>query len=98
MPPLPPDLDALCRRYDVRRLEMFGSAARGADFDPAHSDIDLLVEYADQARPSLQDFLDLRAALEARFGRKVDLAMASAIRNPFLKAAIAADKRTLYAA
>ena len=34
-------LTALCRRYGVVRLEVFGSAARGADFDPAKSDADL---------------------------------------------------------
>ncbi len=35
------DLGALCRRHGVARLEVFGSAARGADFDPASSDADL---------------------------------------------------------
>lgn len=35
----------LCRRYDVRRLELFGSAARG-DFDLRSSDLDFLVEFA----------------------------------------------------
>ena len=38
-------LTALCRRYGVVRLEVFGSAARGADFDPAKSDADFLVEF-----------------------------------------------------
>lgn len=28
----------ICRRYQVRRLEVFGSAARGTDFDPERSD------------------------------------------------------------
>jgi uncharacterized protein len=35
-------LAELCRRYGVRRLELFGSAARG-QFDPATSDLDFLV-------------------------------------------------------
>lgn len=35
----------LCRRYRVRRLEVFGSAARGDDFDPARSDFDFLAEF-----------------------------------------------------
>ncbi len=39
------ELAALCRRYDVVRLEVFGSAARGTDFDPATSDADFLVEF-----------------------------------------------------
>jgi len=28
----------LCRRHGVRQLAVFGSAARGMDFDPASSD------------------------------------------------------------
>ena len=35
----------LCRRFHVRRLDVFGSAARGTDFDPSRSDVDLLVSY-----------------------------------------------------
>ncbi|HZZ63539.1 MAG TPA: nucleotidyltransferase domain-containing protein [Roseiarcus sp.] len=34
----------ICRRFGVRRLAVFGSAARGRDFDPARSDLDFLVE------------------------------------------------------
>jgi predicted nucleotidyltransferase len=36
----------LCRKYRVRRLDVFGSAARG-DFDEESSDVDLLVEFDD---------------------------------------------------
>jgi predicted nucleotidyltransferase len=39
------DIAELCRRFHVNRLEVFGSAARGSDFDPARSDVDLLVTY-----------------------------------------------------
>ena len=37
-------LAGLCRKHSVRRLELFGSAARG-DFDVATSDLDFLVEF-----------------------------------------------------
>ena len=94
-----PDLAALCRRFHVRRLDLFGSAARGADFDPARSDLDLLVAYEPgHSPPALADFLALREALEALFGRKVDLAMESAIRNPYLRAGIAAARVPLHGA
>jgi predicted nucleotidyltransferase len=36
------EIEQLCRRYEVRRLELFGSAARG-EFDPRHSDLDFPV-------------------------------------------------------
>jgi predicted nucleotidyltransferase len=42
-------LAALCRRFGVARLEVFGSAARGVDFDVSESDVDFLVEFRPQA-------------------------------------------------
>ncbi len=47
------DLIALCRRYGVKRLEVFGSAARGADFDPTRSDADFLVTFSPETRDDL---------------------------------------------
>lgn len=66
-------LIALCKRYDVARLEVFGSALRAADFDPARSDVDFLVTFAPHAPSSFAAFLDFKEALEALFGRRVDL-------------------------
>jgi len=40
------ELHELCRRFRVTRLELYGSAAEGR-FDPAASDLDFLVEFAD---------------------------------------------------
>ena len=37
-------LEELCRRYKVRRLELFGSAAIGRD-GPGESDLDFLVDF-----------------------------------------------------
>lgn len=37
------EMAALWRRLTVRRLYVFGSAARAADFDPAKSDLHFLV-------------------------------------------------------
>ncbi len=42
------EVRALCRRFGVRRLDLFGSAARD-DFDPARSDLDFLYEL--EAKP-----------------------------------------------
>lgn len=93
------ELAALCRHFYVRRLDLFGSAARGVDFDLARSDLDLLVEYEpSHAPPALADFLALREALAVLFGRKADLTMESAIRNPYLRAGIAADRMPLHGA
>ena len=66
-------LAELCRRFHVRRLEVFGSTTREQDFDPDHSDADLLIEFASGAEPSSARFLDLKKALEQVLGRPVDL-------------------------
>jgi len=35
---------SLCEKYGIRCLEVFGSGARGDDFDSENSDIDFLLE------------------------------------------------------
>jgi uncharacterized protein len=92
-------LRELCRRFGVRRLEVFGSAARG-DFDPARSDIDFLVEFAAKA-DDLARFVDFKAALETLLGRRVDLVDRKAIeasRNYIRKKHILAGAEPIYAA
>ena len=92
-------LIALCKRYDVTRLEVFGSAARGVDFDPATSDADFLVEFrAGSALAPLEQFFGLAKALEDLLGRPVDLVEPSAIRNPFIRAGINRSREVLYGA
>jgi predicted nucleotidyltransferase len=87
----------LCKRYDVARLEVFGSAARGADFDPAVSDADFLVEFkAGSALAPLEQFFGLANALEDLLGRSVDLVESSAIENPFVRAGIERSREVLY--
>lgn len=64
-------LAALCRRFGVARLDVFGSAARGADFDPASSNADFLVEF-DARADDLGNYLDFKEALEKLLGRAVE--------------------------
>ena len=92
------EIAALCRQFGVRRLDLFGSAARGDDFT-ADSDLDFLVEFEAGFEPvALADFFGLRDALASLFGRKVDLVMANAIRNPLLRAAIERSRVSLHGA
>jgi len=89
----------ICRRFHVRRLDVFGSAARGTDFDPARSDVDLLVTYdPDIPRPGLAEYFNLRDELSALLGRPVDLVMSGAVRNPFIRADIEQARELLHAA
>jgi predicted nucleotidyltransferase len=66
-------LAELCRRFHVRRLEVFGSATRNEDFDAQRSDADLLIEFEPGAEPSLAGFVDVKEAQEQVIGRPVDL-------------------------
>jgi uncharacterized protein len=92
------ELAQLCRSYHVQRLEIFGSALKGA-FDPAHSDLDFLVEFEPLPAGAYADaFLGFKEALEHLFGRAVDLVVPSAIRNPYFRQSIERGKTLLYAA
>jgi uncharacterized protein len=73
------DIVRLCRRHGVERLEVFGSAARGDDFDPAGSDADFLVTFSDASRSGFAVVMDFQEALEALLGRPVDLVEREAV-------------------
>ncbi|MSP02688.1 MAG: DNA polymerase III subunit beta [Acetobacteraceae bacterium] len=93
------EIAELCRRFHVLRLELFGSAARGTDFNPGRSDVDLLVTYdPHEPAPGLADYFDLTDQLAALLGHPVDLVMSGAVRNPFVRADIERSKQSIYAA
>ena len=85
-----------CRRLNVRRLDVFGSAARG-NFDPGRSDIDFLVEFVDHDKPGIaRRYLDLADSLEALFRRKVDLVTTESVSKPRFRANLEATKEPVY--
>ena len=89
---------ALSGKRHVRRLAVFGSAVRG-QFDPARSDVDVLVEF-EPLPPVLraEAYFGLLEDLELLFGRSVDLVERAAIRNPFLRASVEASEVVVYEA
>jgi predicted nucleotidyltransferase len=93
------ELRELCRRFHVRRLELFGSAT-GDGFDPARSDLDFLVEFDPEAPEALsfKTFFSLKEALEALFGRSIDLVEPSAIRNPYFKESVERSRESVFEA
>jgi hypothetical protein len=94
------EIAELCRRYGVRRLEVFGSAARGADFDPASSDADFLVDFEPRSDLSpLTQYFGLADDLQALLGRSVDLAERKAVeasRNYIRRGRILAEAELVY--
>jgi hypothetical protein len=90
------ELSELCRRYGVRRLDLFGSAATGA-FEPARSDVDFLVEFDDDPTRLFDRYFGLKDSLESLYGRPVDLVTAGSLRNPYFIAAVNETRRLVYA-
>ena len=88
-------LRALCQRFGVARLEVFGSSARG-DFR-AGSDVDLLVEFLPGERVGLLRLAGLQLELQALIGRKVDLVPRRGLK-PLIRDEVLGEARALYAA
>lgn len=88
-------ISEICRRYQVRELSVFGSAARG-DMRP-DSDIDLLVEFEPDARIGLFEFAGMEEELAALVGRKVDLVSKLGLK-PRVRPFVLRDAIVLYAA
>ncbi len=91
-------ISTICQRYHIRRLDVFGSAARAVDFNPESSDADFLVEFAPEVTVGLDTLFGAKADLEELLGRGVDLVEPGAIRNPFVLATINSSREPVYAA
>ena len=96
-----PELDAItaaCRKHQVLRMHLFGSALRD-DFDPSRSDLDLLVEFQ-QIEPEdlVKAYFGLENQLTTITGKSIDLVMADAIRNPYVRRDINDSKLLIYEA
>jgi predicted nucleotidyltransferase len=90
-------LGGLAQRFHIRRLVLFGSAARG-ELRP-DSDIDLLVEFDRGQAPSLGGMVEIQEAFSTLFGgRRVDVASPAILNNPYRRRAIERDMEVLYAA
>ena len=85
-----------CRRWKVKELALFGSVLR-EDFGPA-SDVDVLVEFSEEARWSLFEWVDMIEELKAIFGCEVDLVSKGGLRNPFRRREILSTRKIVYAA
>ena len=90
------EIAELCRSHSVARLEIFGSAARGTDFDPATSDVDFLVEYeSEDLGPFAGRHFALQDDLAEVLGREVDLVMALP-DNRYLRASVNQCREVVY--
>jgi predicted nucleotidyltransferase len=91
-------IEELCHRYHVRKLEVFGSAASG-EFGPETSDIDFLVMFEELEPGVYADaYLGFYESLTELFDRRIELVSATAITNPYFLESIRCNRETLYAA
>jgi predicted nucleotidyltransferase len=89
------ELAAFCRRHDIARLSVFGSALRD-DFGP-ESDVDLLIEFQPDAEPSLLDLGGMQQELCDLLGRQVDLKTPE-FMSPFVRERVQREALLQYAA
>ena len=90
-------LEALCEKYGVASLDLFGSGTTD-EWRPVDSDLDFVVAFRPDANGRLATrYLGLAEALEALFGRAVDLITPESIRNPYFRARVDATRSRIYA-
>jgi len=89
----------LCNQYNVKYLELIGSALNEDNFDPQTSDIDFIVEFLpSQPRQHAKAYFKLLEKLQDMFGCKIDLVEVKAVTNPYLLDSINKNKMEIYAA
>jgi len=89
-------IEALCGRYGVSRLALFGSALRGNP-GAAPNDIDLTVEFEETEGISpAHQYFDFKADLELLLGRPVDLVELRAMQDCRLKRIIQKTQVPVY--
>jgi uncharacterized protein len=82
LPLEPGALEELCQRHGIRKLSLFGSTLKGTA--RPDSDVDLLVEFEAEARPTLFDMAQIEIELSDLLGgRRVDLRTAAELSRHF---------------
>lgn len=88
----------LCLKYQVKRLELFGSATQIERFDLQQSDIDFLVEFnPPHSIDRAEQYFGLLEEMQRLFPNRIDLVSAKALKNPYFIAAIQKQKELIYA-
>lgn len=94
--PIPIDREKIaefCRGRGIRKLSLFGSVLRD-DFDPAHSDVDVLAEFEPDALKGVGfRYFGYGEELSAIIGRKVDFCSRL---NKYIEAAVRREAVPIY--
>ena len=89
----------ICRKHNVMRLEVFGTAATGQEFDDLRSDVDFLVSFppGTELGPWLATYFNLRDDLQQALNKPVDLVMAEAATDLFFRRQLEQSRELIYA-
>ena len=88
-------ITALCKKYKVNKLFVFGSILTNRFND--NSDVDLVVSFNKaEVNDYFDNYFDFKYSLEELFGREVDLLEEQTIKNPYLKKNVDATKALIY--
>jgi predicted nucleotidyltransferase len=87
----------LCRKYEIRSLAVFGSASTATSNEDVN-DVDLICDLGTYATGTFHRFMDFAEALEALFGKEVDLLTEKQIQNPYFRCSVNRSRTTIYEA
>ena len=94
--PIPIDREkiaAFCRTRGIRKLSLFGSVLRD-DFDPAHSDVDVLAEFEPDALKGVGfRYFGYGEELASIIGRRVDFCSRL---NKYIETAVRREALCIY--
>jgi uncharacterized protein len=94
-----PEIEALCEKYGVTRLRLFGSALR-PEWNPEKSDFDFLAEFTDPppGQNLFSQLFSFGVDMEDLLGRKIDIVDWKAVTKPIFREAAEAEAQEWYAA
>ncbi len=86
---------ALCRKYKVAKLWVFGSILTPRFTDKSDVDFSVIFKY-DEIKDMFITFFDFIYELEQLLGRKVDMVDETAVKNPYFRKELDNTKRLIY--
>jgi uncharacterized protein len=90
-------ITGICEKYGVKSLYLFGSAT-SESFAPL-SDLDFLIDYFKdpEGLPEAPfDYFDILFSLQRITGKKIDLVVKDALRNPYFIKSVEENKVLIY--
>lgn len=86
---------ALCKKYKVNRLFVFGSVM--TDKFNSESDVDMIVDFKkEEVDDYFDNYFDFKYSLQDLFGRDVDLIEEQSIKNPYFKSNVESTRQLIY--